>query len=112
MGCVYVTKWASLCIRPRLEMYKMAGFDAGNALAGLTSALAPRVLALLPIPSQVRDVLSACQKLAARPFRNIACRWLSREPCRAAEHESALAVAGFDDDAVKLRLGLFCTVRM
>ena len=55
MVCVYVTKSASLCVGPRLEMYKMAGFDAGNALAGLTSAGAPRVLAVLP-NSEIRCV--------------------------------------------------------
>jgi hypothetical protein len=62
MVCAYVTKWASLCVGPRLEMYKMAGFDAGNALAGLTSAVAPRVLALLPILSRISDVSSACRR--------------------------------------------------
>jgi hypothetical protein len=48
---VYVTKWVLLCVRPRLEMYnKLAGFDAGNALAGLTSAVALRVRGTDPNP--------------------------------------------------------------
>lgn len=40
MVCVYVIEWASLCVGPRLELYKIAGVDAGNALAGLMSTAA------------------------------------------------------------------------
>lgn len=65
MACVYVTKKASLCVGPRLEMHKMAGFEAGKTLAGLMSAVALRVLALLPILSRISDVLSTCSSGAA-----------------------------------------------
>jgi hypothetical protein len=43
----------SLRVGPSLEMYKMASFDAGNVLAGLTSVVAVRALALLPILSRI-----------------------------------------------------------
>jgi hypothetical protein len=48
---VYVTKWVLLCVRPRRVMYnKLAGFDAGSALAGLISAVALRILGTDPNP--------------------------------------------------------------
>ena len=58
--CLRYKVGASLCVGPRLEMYTIASLDAGDVLAGLTSAVAPRVLALLRNPeSDISSIFRA-----------------------------------------------------
>jgi hypothetical protein len=82
-----------LCYKVGVAVRRTASRDvqdgSGNALARPTSAVAPRVLALLPILSRISDVPS----LAEIPY-----------------HVSRAGL--LNTDAVKLRLGLFCTARL
>jgi hypothetical protein len=86
-----------LCYKVGVAVRRTASRDvqdsSGNALARPTSVIAPRVLALLPILSRISNIPSA--------YRN---------PMSA---DYYIGRAGLlNTNVVKLRLGLFYTVRM